>query len=71
MQARDVPDLNLHSPATQNELGGSGLGVQLKSYFDNLTEGPIPDRLLRLTEQLEAAFERGDLRCAGATPRRR
>jgi hypothetical protein len=45
------------------------LGAQLKVYFDNLTKGPVPDRLLRLTEQLEAAFERGDLRCGCARRR--
>ncbi len=39
------------------------LGDQLKTYFDSLMAGPVPDRLLRLTEDLEAAFERGDLRC--------
>ena len=39
------------------------LGDQLKTYFDKLTAGPVPDRLLRLTEALEAAFERGELRC--------
>ncbi|WP_174299573.1 NepR family anti-sigma factor [Caulobacter sp. S45] len=41
------------------------LGDQLKTYFDSLTSGPVPDRLLRLTEALEAAFERGDLQCGG------
>ena len=41
------------------------LGDQLKTYFDNLTAGPAPDRLLRLTEALEAAFERGELQCGG------
>ena len=45
------------------------LGAQLKVYFDNLTNGPVPDRLLKLTEQLEAAFERGELRCCAAKPR--
>ena len=39
------------------------LGEQLKSYFDGLTTSPVPDTLLRLTEALEAAFERGDLQC--------
>ncbi len=41
------------------------LGDQLKTYFDSLTAGPVPDRLLRLTEALEAAFERGELKCGG------
>ena len=41
------------------------LGDQLKTYFDSLTAGPVPDRLLRLTEALEAAFERGELQCGG------
>ena len=40
------------------------LGVQLKSYFDDLTSGPVPDSLLKLTEALEAAFERGELKPA-------
>ena len=46
------------------------LGEQLKCYFDSLTEGPTPERLVRLTEMLEAAFDRGDLRCEGTPPRR-
>jgi hypothetical protein len=36
-------------------------GDQLKHYFDDLTSGPVPDRLTRLTEALEQALERGDL----------
>jgi hypothetical protein len=47
-------------------IAGQRLGAQLKTYFDRLTDGPTPERLLRLTEQLEAAFERGDLRCSAA-----
>ena len=43
------------------------LGEQLKSYFDAMTSGPTPDCLLRLTEALETAFERGELQCS---PRR-
>ena len=45
---------------------GQRRGDQLKVYFDDLTNGPVPDRLLHLTEQLELAFERGELRCAAA-----
>jgi hypothetical protein len=45
------------------------LGVQLKTYFDRMTEGPAPDRLVRLAEQLDAAFERGELRCVGSRRR--
>ena len=47
------------------------LGRQLKTYFDGLTTGPVPDCLLRLTDQLEAALERGDLRCGGRAPKTR
>lgn len=39
------------------------LGAHLKNYFDNATLSPAPDRLVYLTEALEAAFERGDLDC--------
>ena len=46
------------------------IGEQLKTYFDSLTLGPTPERLLRLTEMLEAAFDRGDLRCDKTHPRR-
>ena len=42
---------------------GPPLGTRLKVYFDGLTAGPVPDHLLKLTEALEAAFERGDLKC--------
>ncbi len=41
------------------------LGEQLKTHFDSLTVEPLPDRLLRLTEALEAAFERGEFQCGG------
>jgi hypothetical protein len=41
-------------------------GDQLKHYFDDLTSGPAPDRLARLTEALEQALERGELPCFGA-----
>ena len=58
---RDPPAASLEQP----------LGDQLKSYFDSLTSGPVPDRLMRLTEALEAAFERGELQCGGrASPRK-
>ena len=46
------------------------LGDQLKTYFDGLVAGPVPDRLLILTEALEAAFERGELQ-RGVCPSRR
>ena len=42
------------------------LGDKLKSYFGELTAGPVPDRLQRLTDALEAAFERGELRRGGS-----
>ena len=58
---RESPAASLEQP----------LGDQLKTYFDSLVAGPVPDRLLRLTEALEAAFERGELQCDGRTPRSR
>ena len=39
---------------------------KLKTYYDRLTLNPAPDGLLQLTEALDAAFERGDLRCGSA-----
>lgn len=36
-------------------------GQDLKSMFDNLTAGPMPDCLLQLAYALEEAFQRGDL----------
>ena len=41
------------------------LGDKLKTYYDRLSSEPVPDGLARLTEALEAAFERGELRCNG------
>jgi hypothetical protein len=37
------------------------LGDELKSMFDTLISGPMPDRLLQLADALEEAFTRGDL----------
>jgi hypothetical protein len=37
------------------------LGGRLKTYFDQLTESPPPDRLMQLAEALEEALEQGDL----------
>jgi hypothetical protein len=37
------------------------LGDELKTMFDSLTNGPLPDRLLQLADALEEAFNRGDL----------
>ena len=73
------PNAGLSSAAAANpDRGVEGgcdpdrpLGNQLKVYFDRLTDGPVPDRLMRLTEELEAAFERGDLRCDAAGTRQR
>ena len=58
---RESPTASLEQP----------LGDQLKTYFDDLTAGPVPDRLLRLTEALEAAFERGELQCRGCASQRK
>jgi hypothetical protein len=39
----------------------SVLGDDLKSMFDTITSGPMPERLLQLADALEEAFRRGDL----------
>lgn len=44
-----------------SEPPGQRLGQDLKTMFDNLTAGPMPDRLLQLADALEEAFQRGDL----------
>ncbi len=52
----------INSPGATEE----PLGAKLKSYFDHMALGPVPDRLIDLTEALEAAFDRGELRCCKA-----
>lgn len=37
------------------------LGCELKTMFDSLTAGPMPDRLTQLADALEEAFHRGEL----------
>lgn len=37
------------------------LGDQLKAMFGEMSSGPMPSRLLELADQLEEAFQRGDL----------
>lgn len=37
------------------------LGDQLKGLFDNLSEGPMPRRLIDLADALEEAFQKGEL----------
>ena len=37
------------------------LGCELKSMFENLTSGPMPEHLLQLADALEDAFQRGEL----------
>jgi hypothetical protein len=37
------------------------LGPCLKTFFDGVTSGPIPDRIQQLAKALEDALERGDL----------
>lgn len=37
------------------------IGAELKSMFETLTAGPMPDRLLQLADALEEAFQRGEL----------
>ncbi|MGC1304581.1 MAG: hypothetical protein WA840_19605 [Caulobacteraceae bacterium] len=41
--------------------GDEPFGDRLKGYFDNLTSGPVPDRLAQLAEALEHAMDRGEL----------
>ncbi len=43
-------------PAAQAQLG-----CELKTMFDSLTAGPLPDRLVQLADALEEAFRRGEL----------
>jgi len=51
------------APASQAQLG-----CELKTMFDSLTAGPLPDRLVQLADALEEAFRRGEL--FEAKPRR-
>lgn len=37
------------------------LGCELKTMFDSLTAGPLPDRLVQLADALDEAFRRGEL----------
>lgn len=37
------------------------IGDQLKRMFGEITDGPMPIRLLDLADRLEEAFQRGDL----------
>lgn len=37
------------------------LGDQLKRMFGDMSAGPMPSRLLELADELEAAFQRGEL----------
>jgi hypothetical protein len=43
------------------ESAEAALGDQLKSYFDAIVAGPVPDRLLKLADALDQAFDRGEL----------
>jgi hypothetical protein len=36
--------------------GASAIGVRLKGMFDSVASGPMPDHLLALVDQLEAAY---------------
>ena len=38
-----------------------GLGRRLQSFFDGVTGGPLPERLTELADELDAAFERGEI----------
>ena len=46
------------------------LGATLKHFFDGVTAGPLPDRLMQLADELEAAFERGELGCSRVVGRK-
>jgi hypothetical protein len=48
-------------PATIAARPQEQLGAELKSMFEGLTAGPMPDRLLQLADALEEAFQRGEL----------
>jgi hypothetical protein len=48
-------------PATAGDPVQERLGCELKTMFDNLTAGPLPDRLVQLADALEEAFRRGEL----------
>ena len=37
------------------------IGDQLKRMFGEMTDGPLPSRLLDLADRLEDAFQRGEL----------
>jgi hypothetical protein len=37
------------------------IGDELKTMFDTLTAGPLPDRLVQLADALDEAFRRGEL----------
>ncbi len=64
MLRQDATETGATTVLFEEELGG-----QLKSYFGELTAGPVPDRLAMLTEALERALEQGQLsRCS--LPRR-
>ncbi len=49
------------APGPAGDPAEQRLGQDLRSMFDNLTSGPMPDRLLQLADALEEAFQRGDL----------
>jgi hypothetical protein len=55
-----------HSPPWPHAAGlgadaQAQLGCELKTMFDSLTAGPLPDRLVQLADALDEAFRRGEL----------
>ena len=67
MQVSERPGSIRRSPVICTTPVDEPLGDRLKTYFDRVTAGPVPDRLMQLAAELEAAFERGELKpCAKA-----
>jgi hypothetical protein len=53
-------DVSLPWPAAAGNAQAQ-LGCELKTMFDSLTAGPLPDRLVQLADALDEAFRRGEL----------
>lgn len=58
-------------PVTDLRSAQPEIGDQLKRMFGEMTEGPLPCRLLELADRLEEAFQRGELFEPCATKRTR
>ena len=56
--------LDLDDPPPRRDLAlppQERLGYELKTMFNTLTAGPLPDRLLQLADALEEAYQQGQL----------